>query len=190
MALKQQIATNPVPAAAGIDSHSVACRQRVHAVRGTLNPFGNRSRYPQSSSLLGAAEHPAVRVAIYSDEPILATGFKALIAADPTLKLSACCTTISQLKKQLASGIPDVAVVDFTEDVTAETLAELQHLAAHCKVILWTNSIEGDLALRALRFGVRGVLRKTLPLEAHRQCLHRVNSGDLWFERQMTNSVN
>ncbi len=90
----------------------------------------------------------------------------------------------------MANENPDVAVVDFTEEITAGTLAELRKLAAHCKLILWTNSIEGDLALRALNFGIHGVLRKTLPLEAHRQCLHRVNAGELWFERQIPESVN
>jgi hypothetical protein len=136
------------------------------------------------------ASQSTVRVAIYSDEPILATGFQSVIAADPELQLTACCGTINQLKEQLASGSPDVAVVDFTKEITAASLAELWSLAAQCKLILWTNSIEGDLARRALKFGIRGVLRKTLPLEAHRQCLHRVNSGQLWFEGQLSDSVN
>jgi hypothetical protein len=139
---------------------------------------------------IGKASRPAVRVAIYSDEPILATGFRSLIATDPKLKLTAFCRTLSQLKAQLACGSLDVAVVDFTPEITAATLGELRDLAAGCKLILWTNSIEGDSALRALKFGIRGVLRKTLPLEMHRQCLHRVNSGDLWFERQLPESVN
>jgi hypothetical protein len=138
----------------------------------------------------GKASQCPVRVAIYSDEPILATGFQSLIAADPELQLTACCETISQLKKQLADGSPDVAVVDFTEEITAVALAELRSLAVECKLILWTNSIEGELARRALKFGIRGVLRKTLPLEAYRQCLHTVNSGQLWFERQLPDRVN
>jgi len=166
---------------------SQSCRSNEAVL---AQPVPNTLLFGRKQLKTARSNSSSVRVAIYSDEPILATGLKSLIAADPELKLTACCNTISQLKRQLASGIPDIAVVDFTEEITAETLIEIQNLSASCKVILWTNSIEGDDALRALRFGVRGVLRKTLPLEAHRLCLHRVNNGDLWFERQMTDSVN
>lgn len=143
-------------------------------------------------SFLGVAQpwRRTARVAIYSDEPILAAGLKSLIAGDAKLKLAACCKTVSQLKEQLRAGRADVAVVDFTEEVTAATLVELGNVAPQCKLILWTNGVEGDMAWRAIRFGIRGVLRKTLPLEAHRQCLHRVNAGDLWYEKQAPESVN
>jgi hypothetical protein len=150
-----------------------------------------RSAYGGAAAARGAAlSHPAVRVAIYSDEPILITGLKAVIAADPKLRLTACCRSLMELKARLTSDSPDVAVLDFTDEITAATLVELQRMAAQCKLILWTNAIEGDLALRALKYGIRGVLRKTLPLEAHRQCLHRVNSGDLWFERPLSDCIN
>ncbi len=131
-----------------------------------------------------------VRVAVYSDEPMLTAGLQKLVATDPKLKLSGSCHRIDQLKVLLAAGKADVAVVDFTEEITADTLIELRNLAGDCKLILWTNAIEGDMAFRAMRFGVRGVLRKSLPLEAHRQCLHNVSAGDLWFERETPESVN
>jgi len=129
-----------------------------------------------------------VHVVIYSDQPILAAGLESLIEADPSLQLSACCSTLPALKEQLANNHPDLAVLDLTAHVTAAVLTELQESAPDCKVILWTSSIAADFALQALTAGVRGVLRKTLPLETHIQCLHRVHSGELWFEKRLTDN--
>jgi two-component system nitrate/nitrite response regulator NarL len=133
-------------------------------------------------------ETKMVRIIIYSDQPILAKGLESLIASDPALQLHACCSKVAALKELLANDTPDLAVLDLTPEITAAALHELQTLAPESKIILWTNTIAGDFALRALTMGVRGVLRKTLPLDAHRQCLHRVAAGDLWFEKSLTDS--
>jgi two-component system nitrate/nitrite response regulator NarL len=129
-----------------------------------------------------------VRVIIYSDQPVLARGLESLIAADPALELSACCSNLATLKNSLAKDNPDLAVLDLTLEITSAALDELQNLAPDSKLILWTDTIGGDFALQALTIGIRGVLRKTLPLEAHLQCLHRVASGELWFEKSLTDS--
>jgi len=129
-----------------------------------------------------------VRVAVYSDQPILAKGLERLIATDPALELDAYCSNVAMLKERLAHGKPDLAVVDLTPKITCTVLHELQSLVPNCKLILWTTSVAADFALRALDIGIRGILRKTLPLEAHRQCLHRVYSGELWFEKSLTDS--
>jgi len=129
-----------------------------------------------------------VRVVVYSDQPILAMGLESLIAADPALELNACCSNIAALREHLANENPDLAVLDLTPEITSAALLELQNLAPECKLILWTNTIGGDFALHALTIGIRGVLRKTLPLEALLQCLHRVGAGELWFEKSLTDS--
>jgi DNA-binding NarL/FixJ family response regulator len=128
-----------------------------------------------------------VRVVVYSDQPILAMGLASLIAADPALELNANCSNVAALREHLASGKSDLAVLDLTPEI-ASALGELQSLAPECKLILWTNSIACDFALWALTIGIRGVLRQTLSLEAHRQCMHRVYSGDVWFEKSLTDS--
>ena len=129
-----------------------------------------------------------MRVVVYSDQPILTKGLESLIAADPVIELSACCSNIGAAKEHLANETPDLALLDLTPEMTSAVLTELQHLAPECKLILWTNTIAGDFALHALTIGIRGILRKSLPLEAYRHCLHRVYSGELWFEKSLTDS--
>jgi len=129
-----------------------------------------------------------VRIIVYSDQPILAKGLESLIAGDPSFELNASCSKVAALREHLAIESPDLAVLDLTPEITCGTLKELKSLAPELKVILWTNSIAGEFALQALSIGIRGILRKTLPVEAHRQCLHRVYAGGLWFEKSLTES--
>ncbi|MGA2590188.1 MAG: response regulator transcription factor [Bryobacteraceae bacterium] len=129
-----------------------------------------------------------VRIVVYTDQPILAKGLESVIAADPGLELDAYCSNVAALKERLANEYADLAVLDLTQEITSTALTELHDLAPECKLILWTNSIADDLAMQALTLGIRGVLRKTLTLEAHRQCLHSVYSGDLWFEKSLMDS--
>ena len=130
-----------------------------------------------------------VRVTIYSEEPILAIGLTRIITADPELELTDSCSTLDELEDRLSHDRPDIAVIDLTPQITAPALVRLRNLSINSKLILWTTSIAGDFAFRALSIGIRGVLRKTLPLEAQQQCLHLVASGELWFERSLTESV-
>jgi two-component system, NarL family, nitrate/nitrite response regulator NarL len=129
-----------------------------------------------------------VQVVVYSNQPILAKGLESLIDADPAFELQATCLNVPALREQLANAYPDLAVLDLTADITSTALNELQNLAPECKLILWTDTIAGDFALRALTIGVRGVLRKTLSLDLYRQCLHTVHRGELWFEKSLTES--
>jgi DNA-binding CsgD family transcriptional regulator len=36
--------------------------------------------------------------------------------------------------------------------------------------------------------GVRGILRKTLPMDLQIKCLQKVHAGELWFEKALTDS--
>lgn len=125
---------------------------------------------------------------IYTDQPMLAAGIKSLIQGDPLFKLSASCAAGPALMEHLESGYPDLALLDLTPEIKRLGLQKLQSLAPACKLILWTKSISAEFALRALDVGVRGILRKTLSVEAHLQCLRHIMAGDLWFEKTLTDS--
>jgi len=129
-----------------------------------------------------------ISVAVFSDQPILTKGLTALAAADPALHLNAVCSTLTALKLHLENQSSEIVLLDLTPEITLTVIRELQDLCPQSKLILWSNAVDGNFALHALTLGVRGVLRKTLPAEAHLQCLHRVSTGELWFEKSLTDS--
>jgi DNA-binding NarL/FixJ family response regulator len=64
----------------------------------------------------------------------------------------------------------------------------MKHAMNRSRIVLWVNSISTELAFQAMGLGVRGILRKTLPTELQVKCLQKVQAGELWFEKALTDS--
>src|SRR5215208_5626168 len=128
------------------------------------------------------------RILLYSDEPILAKGLEAVLRQVEGFDLLPTCGTIASLLEQIATGAPDLVLMDLTPEVTFGVLSELKHAMNTCKVVLWVNNISTELAFQAMGLGVRGILRKTLPTDLQVKCLHKVRAGELWFEKALTDS--
>lgn len=128
-------------------------------------------------------------VLLCSDEPILSEGLTRILSEVQGLEFCAYCPSMDQIRIQLETYQPDILLVDLTADVTFNSLSGLQETACQAKIVLWVHSISTELALQAMSLGVRGILRKTLPVETLLRCLTRVNEGELWFEKALTDSI-
>jgi two-component system response regulator DesR len=89
----------------------------------------------------------------------------------------------------LARHQPDLLLLDLTSNMHFSILVKLKQAAVRSKIVLWVHSISTELALQAMGQGVRGVLRKALPTERLIRCLMRVQEGELWFEKALTDSL-
>jgi DNA-binding NarL/FixJ family response regulator len=128
-------------------------------------------------------------VLLCSDEPILAEGLTRILAGAEVLNLISFCPRVEELRSQMESHQPDLLLVDLSAGITFGVLSGLHEVAANAKIILWVHSISTELALQAMSLGVRGILRKTLPTDTLLRCLTRVNEGELWFEKALTDSI-
>src|SRR5436853_6009509 len=75
-----------------------------------------------------------------------------------------------------------------TSEVTFGALSEMKRAMANSKIVLWVHTISTELAFQAMGLGVRGILRKTLPTDLLVKCLEKVQEGELWFEKALTDS--
>jgi two-component system, NarL family, nitrate/nitrite response regulator NarL len=128
-------------------------------------------------------------VLLCSDEPILAEGLARILTGSESLDLISYCPGMQDLRTQMELHQPDLLLVDLTAGITFGVLSGLHESASHAKIVLWVHSISTELALQAMSLGVRGILRKTLPTETLLRCLTRVNEGELWFEKALTDSI-
>jgi DNA-binding NarL/FixJ family response regulator len=133
-------------------------------------------------------EFMTTRILLYSDEPILAKGLESVLRQVEGFELLPTCGSISGLLEQMASGAPDLVLMDLTAEVTFGVLSDLKHAMTNCRIVLWVNSISTELAFQAMGLGVRGILRKTLPTDLQVKCLQKVQAGELWFEKALTDS--
>jgi DNA-binding NarL/FixJ family response regulator len=124
-----------------------------------------------------------------SDEPILGEGLARILTGSEGLNLISCCPKTEDLREQLKIHQPDLLLIDLTSGFTFGTLSDLQEGGNQAKIVLWVHTISTELALQAMGLGVRGVLRKTLAVETLLRCLMRVNEGELWFEKALTDSI-
>jgi DNA-binding NarL/FixJ family response regulator len=105
-----------------------------------------------------------------------------------SFELLPSCNTVTSLMEQITQGVPDLVLMDLTPEITFAVLSEMQHAMQSTKIVLWVNSISTELAFQAMGLGVRGILRKTLATDLQVKCLQKVQAGELWFEKALTDS--
>ena len=128
-------------------------------------------------------------VLLCSDEPVLAEGLTRILAGVDGLELCAYCPKLDDLPAQVDRHRPDVLILDLTADINFGVLARLQEAPFKSKIVLWAYSLSTELALQAVSLGIRGILHKTLSPETLIRCLTRVNEGELWLDKTLTDSI-
>jgi len=128
------------------------------------------------------------KILLYSDEPILAKGLESILQQVLGFELLPTCGKIADVVERVSESAPDVVLMDLTPEVTFAVLNELKHCMSSTHLVLWVNSISTELAFQAMGLGVRGILRKNLPLDLQVKCLQKVQTGELWFEKALTDS--
>ena len=128
------------------------------------------------------------RIVLYSDQPILAQGLRSVLLGANGFEIHSICTTMATLMETMTAQQPDIVLMDLTSEVTFGALSEMKRAMTNTKIVLWVHSISTELAFQAMGLGVRGILRKTLPTDLLVKCLEKVQEGELWFEKALTDS--
>ena len=128
------------------------------------------------------------RILLYTTEPILAKGLESVLSQSGDFELLPTSTTLLSAMAQITQDVPDLVVMDLTAEITYAVLSDMKQTMSRSRILLWVNSISTELAFRAMALGVRGILRKTLPLELQLMCLQKVQDDELWFEKALTDS--
>jgi two-component system response regulator DesR len=128
-------------------------------------------------------------VLLCTDEPILAEGLTRILSDIDGLSLVSWCSELAVLAPKIEEFKPELLLIDLTADVNFAVLSSLHQIARQARIVLWVHAISTELALQAMSLGIRGILRKTLPTETLVRCLNRVNEGELWFEKALTDSI-
>jgi len=129
------------------------------------------------------------RILLYSSEPVQAQGLSSVLAGNSDLRLVGVSGSADDLAIRMETEKPDILLLDLTSNVTFQLLRELRKRHDRCNMLLWVNAISTELAFQAMGLGVRGIVRKTLPAETLIECLRKVNQGELWFEKNLTDSM-
>jgi len=129
---------------------------------------------------------PPIRVVIADDHPLVLDGLHALLQQHPEFEVVGACSGGAQAEAAVRRTHPDILVLDLKmPDMDAlEVVRRLHDLNPVPKVVLLTAQIDEDQLIEALRLGVRGVVLKEMATRLLVQCLHRVQAGGQWLEKE------
>ena len=118
------------------------------------------------------------RVAVCDTEPIAIEGLRSLLESDE-LSVVAAETSMEDGMNAVRELRPSVLLVDkgFGMQTLLEWLALLRGDEKAPRVVVWGAAFSESEALRYLRAGAKGVVRKTSSLDAVLNCVRAVVSG-------------
>ncbi len=117
-------------------------------------------------------------------QPVTAEGLQKVLASCDDLTLIGAVTKITDALDAISRLRPDVALVDLSAGLAPaiRLVTGLKAASVPSHVVLWVVDLPEMEAFRALQMGVRGILKKTLPIEKMIECLREVGAGKIWMD--------
>ena len=126
-----------------------------------------------------------IRTVIADDHAIVLEGLEQILKLEEDIELVARCIDGEQALKTVRSFRPDVLVLDMRMPVMdgLAVLREIKREGLPTKVVLLTAGLDDDEMIRAVRFGVSGVILKVMASRLLIQCIRTVAAGGRWIEK-------
>jgi len=128
-------------------------------------------------------------IVLYSSQPMLSAGLQVTLAASEGFRLAAACSDLSQLGEQIQRKAATLVVIELTPEVTLQALKEVLSVSRNVPIILWVDHVSTEFASQVIAAGVRGILRKTMSIEEHLDCFHKVAGGELGLEKVLSDQL-
>jgi DNA-binding NarL/FixJ family response regulator len=118
-------------------------------------------------------------------------GLRKILDGCQDLDLAGVATSAIEALPRIEAQRPKVILMDQSSGLraTLQLVSELRRLAPECQVVLWANTLAEVDSMRALQSGVRGILKRTIPVDTLLECLRAVAEGNLWVENSISNQV-
>jgi two-component system nitrate/nitrite response regulator NarL len=117
-------------------------------------------------------------------QPIVIEGLEKVLAGCDDLKLAGFVRGVGDAFEAVNRIQPDVVLIDLSNGLTSalRLVASLKAASPSSQGVLWVVDLPEIETFRALQMGVRGIVRKTLPVTNLLECLRVVGSGKVWMD--------
>jgi DNA-binding NarL/FixJ family response regulator len=117
-------------------------------------------------------------------QPIVIEGLEKVLSSCDDLVFAGSVRGIGDAFEAVNRIRPDVVLVDLSSGLTSalRLVASLKAASANSQGVLWVVDLPEIETFRALQMGVRGIVRKTLPIPNLLDCLRVVGSGRVWMD--------
>lgn len=127
-----------------------------------------------------------VRIVVADDHPIFRDGLRKLLEAEPGFQVIGEASDGEQAAALTRRLEPDVLLLDLAMPRVPglEAVEKLRDLSETVRIILLTAAIEREQIVKALQFGVRGVVLKESATELLLKSIRCVMAGQYWLGRE------
>jgi two-component system, NarL family, nitrate/nitrite response regulator NarL len=127
---------------------------------------------------------PSISVFACEAQPVALEGLQKVLGACDDLVLAGTVSRITDALDAISSLRPEVALVDLSAGLAPaiRLVTGLKTAEVPTHVVLWVVDLPEMEAFRALQMGVRGILKKTLPVAKLLECLREVGGGKIWMD--------
>ena len=117
-------------------------------------------------------------------QPIVVEGLEKVLAACDDLVFAGSVRNIGEAFEAVSRIRPDIVLVDLSSGLTSalRLIASLKASSTVSQGVLWVVDLPEIETFRALQMGVRGIVRKTLPVPNLLECLRVVGNGQVWMD--------
>ena len=124
-----------------------------------------------------------IAIAVCDTQPLFAEGLRRVLAESDSYTVLEPSHSLEDAVRQVLRLSPRVLILDkaLGVPVLLETLTRLRGCSQSAPVILGNSMSESD-ALRFLKAGAKGIVRKTSPVHVIYACLDAVVNGGTWME--------
>lgn len=124
-------------------------------------------------------------------QPIVLEGLEKVLASCDDLDYIGGAAGLSEALDALRRHQPNIILIGQIAGlkVIFQFISDVRNTSSSCQPVLWVNDLAEIDCFRALQLGARGILKKTLPVEALTECLRAVGGGDVWIEGTLSDQV-
>jgi DNA-binding NarL/FixJ family response regulator len=117
-------------------------------------------------------------------QPIVIEGLRKILAEFDDLEFAGSVSRISDAQEAVMRVRPNIVLLDLNSGLAPvlRFVGSLKGGLENSQAVLWVVDLPEADAFRALQMGVRGIIRKTLPIAKLIDCVREVASGRIWME--------
>lgn len=137
-----------------------------------------------------AASQPC-RIALVEDHTFMRDGIRMFVEVLPDFAWAWDAPTAAEAMRQIEADLPDLMIVDITlpDRSGLDLIKDVRALYPDLPVIVLTMHEESLYALRSLKAGARGYLRKDAPHTDYEKAFRRVLAGGVYVNETFSEEI-
>jgi DNA-binding NarL/FixJ family response regulator len=126
-------------------------------------------------------------VAVCETQPLVVEGLKTALSRSGLFEVRDAVSTLEDAARVVITSSPRIMILDkaLGGPLVLEWVAKMTEVCPATAIVVWGASVTESEALRYLKMGAKGIVRKTADIGTVLACLENVAYGSTWMEETL-----